>query len=340
MRESWQYIRSYPVLTALNQTFLAHGSSFQKAFLEWAFWNYYTSLRADTVQYYSEGKNYPFVEQRDTTYYFSPIGNFIDSVQALGSAYHPLLVKRKNRLFTVVSNVNTGAARFDLYQQFNFLMNDSTDGTYTYLDSMVYIKISAPDPQNWKSQESVPSISPTLYFITAKAHGSGSITPSGVVEVDSATNQSFTILPARSYRVDSIVVDGVNHSASLTYEFRTVVADHSIDVYFSSNHSHRTDVLVFPNPLIYPNPQSICNDCMQFVLPDSTSSVANLFIFSSDYRKVFDGELPVTVDMDGEPTISWNSRVSDGDMIASGIYIFSIKVDTREYHGKFAVVRR
>jgi hypothetical protein len=79
---------------------------------------------------------------------------------------------------------------------------------------------------------------------------------------------------------------------------------------------------------------------MQFVLPDSTSSVANLFIFSSDYRKVFDGELPVTVDMDGEPTISWNSRVSDGDMIASGIYIFSIKVDTREYHGKFAVVRR
>jgi hypothetical protein len=50
------------VLPATDATLLSKGSSLDKAFREFSVWNYFTNLRADTSNYYSEGNLYPVVK--------------------------------------------------------------------------------------------------------------------------------------------------------------------------------------------------------------------------------------------------------------------------------------
>jgi hypothetical protein len=269
MRETWERIRFVQPLAAINQVLVADSSSLQDAFLEWTLWNYYTGRRADTIAYYSEGMNYPLVREKDTTYYVSPSGYFTDSLQALSSVYHPINLNQTHRFFTVISNINAQAAIFSEWQPVTYLIQDATDATYKWLDSLVYVKLSVSDAANWKSQESVPAIEP---------------------------------LPVRE--------------------------------------SARSEVSVYPNPLKYTTTQLLCDDCLHFVLPKAVSSTALLLIYSSDFRLIFNGDVSIDVNLNGEQEMTWHSMTNAGDKIASGIYIYSISVDNKEYHGKFAVVQR
>jgi hypothetical protein len=51
----------FPVLTALDQALASVGSSFQYEFSEYAVWNYFTGTRADSINFYPEGSEYPEV---------------------------------------------------------------------------------------------------------------------------------------------------------------------------------------------------------------------------------------------------------------------------------------
>ncbi|MFI5253202.1 MAG: hypothetical protein ACHQQQ_12320 [Bacteroidota bacterium] len=266
MRHIWDHVRLVPILTAINEAMQDSGTSFQNAFLEWSLWNYYTGRRADTIHFYTEGRQFPEIAQRDTVNYFSPGGYFTDSVQCLGSSYQPILLNRRNRIFSIISNVNAATLDFTSPQFFTYRMADNTDGTYKRLDSLIYVKLDVPDPVNWKSQESIHGIEAPLVL--------------------------------------------------------------------------RQDVIVYPDPLIYPDPRSECNDCLKFLIPDAVSPTAKLRVFSTDFRKIFEGSLAVRLNISNEPEISWNSMTGNGAMIASGIYFYSIFIDDKEYHGKFAVVKK
>ena len=66
------------------------------------------------------------------------------------------------------------------------------------------------------------------YTITASAGTGGSISPAGVVNVQSGANQLFAITPNSGYTISSVLVDGVSQGAIASYAFSTVSANHTI----------------------------------------------------------------------------------------------------------------
>lgn len=78
------------------------------------------------------------------------------------------------------------------------------------------------------------SIYDVTYTITAHAGSNGSITPSGNVTVNSNANQSFRIVPAAGYIIESLIVDGVNVGLVDSYIFIDVRGNHSISVTFKA----------------------------------------------------------------------------------------------------------
>jgi hypothetical protein len=70
------------------------------------------------------------------------------------------------------------------------------------------------------------------YAITTIAGADGSITPGGVVLVDFAADQSFSIVPSTGYYVDSLIVDGVSVDSTTSYTFLNVRSNHSIRAVF------------------------------------------------------------------------------------------------------------
>ena len=73
------------------------------------------------------------------------------------------------------------------------------------------------------------------YTITASAGDNGSITPSGVVTVNSGESESFAISPATGYHIADVLVDGVSVGAVSTYIFNDVTANHTITASFAIN---------------------------------------------------------------------------------------------------------
>ena len=72
------------------------------------------------------------------------------------------------------------------------------------------------------------------YQITATAGAGGTISPSGIVEVESGLSQKFTIAPSAGYEISDVVIDGVSVGAITSYTFSSVDYDHTITVSFSS----------------------------------------------------------------------------------------------------------
>ena len=72
------------------------------------------------------------------------------------------------------------------------------------------------------------------HTITATADENGSITPSGSVTVEEGEDQAFTVTPNSGYRVDTVLVDGIEDVLDDNghYTFADVAADHTISVTF------------------------------------------------------------------------------------------------------------
>jgi ABC-type transporter MlaC component len=73
------------------------------------------------------------------------------------------------------------------------------------------------------------------YTITATTGANGNISPSGGVTVDHGNNQSFTITPSAGYHVADVLVDGVSQGAITSYQFNSVIANHTISASFAIN---------------------------------------------------------------------------------------------------------
>lgn len=68
----------------------------------------------------------------------------------------------------------------------------------------------------------------TTYNITATSAANGTITPSGVVSVNSGANQTFIITPNYGYHISDIKVDGSSVGATSPYTLNNVTANHTI----------------------------------------------------------------------------------------------------------------
>ena len=70
------------------------------------------------------------------------------------------------------------------------------------------------------------------FQITASAGSGGSISPNGRTTVSYGDSKIFTVAPANGYKIDRVIVDGVNKGAISSYTFSNVKAAHSISVSF------------------------------------------------------------------------------------------------------------
>jgi len=70
------------------------------------------------------------------------------------------------------------------------------------------------------------------YWLVASAGLGGSISP-GSVKVQYGSQQYFSILPSKNYRVANVIVDGVSKGAITSYTFSNISADHTISATFS-----------------------------------------------------------------------------------------------------------
>ncbi|MBI1807052.1 MAG: T9SS type A sorting domain-containing protein, partial [Ignavibacteria bacterium] len=73
------------------------------------------------------------------------------------------------------------------------------------------------------------------YTITASSGANGSISPSGSVNVNYGSDQSFTVTANTGYHIDSVLVDGVDQGAVSSHTFTNVTANHTIHAVFAIN---------------------------------------------------------------------------------------------------------
>jgi len=101
------------------------------------------------------------------------------------------------------------------------------------------------------------------HHITATVTGgNGSITPSGLVQVEHGTNQSFTITPTNGYHLSQVLVDGTPVSTipqtGGVYTFNNVTGNHSISATFAIN-TYTISATSGPNGTIDPSGNQTIN---------------------------------------------------------------------------------
>ena len=78
------------------------------------------------------------------------------------------------------------------------------------------------------------------YAISAVAVGNGSITPPGSVIANYGESKSFTITPAKRYKISNVKVDGISVGTPSTFLFGNIKGDHKIEATFTpSKQWHR-----------------------------------------------------------------------------------------------------
>ena len=127
-------------------------------------------------------------------------------------------------------------------------MNSGANLTYTITPNASYhvadvlvdnVSVGAVTTYTFTSVSTTHTIAASFalntYNLTASAGANGNISPSGVTNVNSGANLTYTITPNASYHVADVLVDNVSVGAATTYTFTSVTAIHTIAVSFALN---------------------------------------------------------------------------------------------------------
>jgi len=150
MLRSWEYVRDYRPIEAIDNALRDVGSGFRQAFGEWSVWNYYTGERANPAKFYPEGSFYPLMIE-SAKGFSPPSRSFIDSLRSLSSRYYDI-AGGQVPLKLITSNINIAAALSNnsLSFPFSYLLNTSrVDESYVPTASRIYVKFDVPDRLNW-----------------------------------------------------------------------------------------------------------------------------------------------------------------------------------------------
>ena len=71
-----------------------------------------------------------------------------------------------------------------------------------------------------------------IFSITSTSGENGSISPSGIVNINYGSSQRFTFSPNIGYRVDSVLVDEIKKDSLVGYTFKNINSNHTISVKF------------------------------------------------------------------------------------------------------------
>lgn len=96
------------------------------------------------------------------------------------------------------------------------------------------------------------------------------------------------------------------------------------------------EIKAFPNPLYLSNNAT---SQMSFNIPIKIGDEAEIFVFSSDLRLIYQKK-QIVKSVFMKPGIEWNCVDLDNKIISSGIYFYVIKANNKEWKNKFAVIKK
>ena len=119
-------------------------------------------------------------------------------------------------------------------QTFNIIAGTGYRISDVLVDGVSAGKVSSYSFTNITGDHSISVIFETTptYTISASAGPGGSISPSGTVVVNEASDRIFSIIPQEGYRITDVVIDGISAGPVATYTFSNITASHTISATF------------------------------------------------------------------------------------------------------------
>lgn len=158
----------------------------------------------------------------------------------------------------------------------------------------------------------------STYTILASADNNGTIEPSGTITVTHGDDQNFVFTPNSNYRIENVLVDGVNNPEAVangSYTFKNVSDDHTISVTFI--HSENIDNQDVAQIVIFPNPVTGALT-IKYDISDMEYEMSDIQIFDVMGR---------TVNLQSEIANRKSEIVIDISHLPSGVYFLNIKTD-------------
>ncbi len=187
-------------------------------------------------------------------------------------------------------------------------LTSGTPGFITYKDGNQLSQISILD--DWEA--GTPPLS--SYTITASAGAGGVISPTGSVNVNSGSSQTFTITPNLDYHIADVLVDGISVGAVSSYIFNNVTANHTISTSFTINTYTLTITSV--HGTVTKNPDQANYNHSSTVQLTATPSAG--FIFTGWSGDATGSNNPLSVTMDGNKNITANFAIDNSTYIIIG----------------------
>jgi len=180
-----------------------------------------------------------------------------------------------------------GTAYFSSTDKCGTITDVIIDGEhYGVIDSYEFINVTAPLP----IIEVV--IDEIKYSITAVAHPNGFIDPQGITEINCEENIIYTIIPNEDYEISFVLVNGSNMGAIDTYTFASVVADGTIEAFFSPKNFIKEQFIEGIN--IY------CHANIIYITNENYLSINDITIFDMFGRTIWQGfpqKQPIVLDV-------------------------------------------
>jgi len=140
------------------------------------------------------------------------------------------------------------------------------------------------------------------YTLTATAGENGSIDPAGEMVAEHGASQTFAITPDTGYRIDEVLIDGVNVGPMASYTFENILSDHTIEASF-----YMPDYLLVFN-ITDENNQPITDAIID--LNGLTNEAGNY-----SFYELIAGNYPYNVSKEGYFPMQGNVTIIDQDLL-------------------------
>ena len=169
MRRTWEYMRQYPSVPAIDRALTDLGEGLRVAFTEFAWWNLHTGPSiSDEVagEFYPEGRFYPAMRITARLDYVPPSVSIQRSLAALSSTYYDVCVLKsptdscgvQNQMEVIITNANLVSAMTDSRFEFTYTLSSAPLLGSRHLTNGLNALLEVPDPENWGVRETIPSV--------------------------------------------------------------------------------------------------------------------------------------------------------------------------------------
>jgi hypothetical protein len=241
-----------------------------------------------------------------------------------------------------------GSSLREAYSEFslwNFFTADRADSVNFYSEAVHYPPIRLQDSLQFQ---------PPL----------GTISPGIGMESLGAEYLKVLLNPSRTITVYPIIVKhnvveaGNNTSERFVFTIRSDGGDNSYTQFQAEGATYWTKisgvsnsydwtiiqpgVKVIPSSVVvYPNPfYAGQQNWIRFELPDDNTSRGGIYIFSSSMELVYSAEQDLVPSTLRSRHFRWDGESNSGPLAASGVYVYVLEAGSRQYTGKFTLIRK